>query len=669
MEDKNKTKIQLISELADLRQKIAALEKLKSGYKDVEEALRVTSAIAVEEKFRSEAIIAAIGDGISIQDTDFRILYQNQIHKNISGGDHIGEHCYEAYAKSTDICRGCPVAGSFRDGKIHVLEKSALTDNGIMHIEIKASPLKDQTGKIIAGIEVVRDITDRKKIEEALRYANNSFNAILQASPAAIMTLTPDGIVTMWNAAAEQIFGWKEEEVIGKFNPIVPEDKLEEFRHLLKKAIEGESLAGLEVRRKKKDGQHIDVSIYTSPLYDSEGKISGVLAVIIDITERKKFEAEIQRSQRIESLSLLAGGIAHNFNNILTAIAGNLSLAKMYAKPGQEVFDILEEAEKASLKAKNLVQQLLTFSKGGIPIKETISMDELIRDTANFALSGSNVRAEFSIANDLWLVKGDERQISQVINNLIINAMQSMSTGGAVRISAENVSIGTVNPLALKEGKYVKIVIEDQGIGIPDGDLQKIFDLYFTTRHEGSGLGLATVYSIIKKHDGHITVESKVGIGTIFHIYLPAEEMKSPVKKYEAKVSVATKGMKKVLVMEDEQIIRSVLDRMLAQCGHEADFAKNGGEAIALYKKARESGQPYAAVIIDLIITDGMGGKEAIERLREIDPDVKAIVSSGYSNDPVMSNFRDYGFKSFLAKPYKLEELCNVLTRVIEEKI
>lgn len=384
-------------------------------------------------------------------------------------------------------------------------------------------------------------------------------------------------------------------------------------------------------------------------------------------TERKNMEAELQKAQKLGSLGILAGGIAHNFNNILTAIAGNISLAKMYAKPGLEVFDILTEAEKASLKAKNLVQQLLTFSTGGMPKKKAISIAKLIKDSANFALSGSNVRCAFSILDDLWTVEVDEDQISHAINNLIINAKQAMSEGGVIKVSTENITIGSENFLPLKDGKYINISIEDQGSGIPEEDLQKIFDPYFTTKQGGSGLGLATAYSIIKKHDGHITVESKPGVGTTSYIYLPAYEEKILTMNSEGKVSITSSGRGKILVMDDEEIVSSVVGRMLAQCGYEADFAKDGTEAITLYKKAKASDQPFEAVIIDLIIFGGMGGKEAIKKLFEIDPDVKAIVSSGYSSDPVMANFKDYGFKSVLSKPYKMEELCKVLHSVIKD--
>lgn len=374
-------------------------------------------------------------------------------------------------------------------------------------------------------------------------------------------------------------------------------------------------------------------------------------------------EKEMKRVQEMDSIGLLAGGIAHNFNNILTAIAGNLSLAKMYAKPGLEVFDILSEAEKATLRAKNLVYQLLTFSKGGLPIRKLISLPKLVKDAVDFALSGFDIKLDFSVQEGLWMVNADEIQISQVINNLAENARQAMSKGGAISVHLENVSVDRTSGQQLVEGDYVKISIEDQGSGIPEQVLEKIFDPFFTTKNEGTGLGLAASYSIIKKHDGHITVKSIPGSGTIFEIYLPADRDKKAGEESADRRPHIKRG--KVLVMDDEEIVRDVVERMLVQCGYGAEFARDGAEAIELYKSSKEFGNPFEAVILDLIVPEKMGGKEAIEKLLEIDPEVKAIVSSGYSNDPVMANFKDYGFKSVLSKPYKMDDLCRTLDKLL----
>jgi CheY-like chemotaxis protein len=386
---------------------------------------------------------------------------------------------------------------------------------------------------------------------------------------------------------------------------------------------------------------------------------------MVDITERKKMEEELLRAQKLESIGLLAGGIAHDFNNILMAILGNISLASMEAPSNSRIVERLTAAEKASLQAKDLTQQLLTFSKGGAPIKSTASVANLIRDSADFALRGSNVRCEMIIPDDLWPIEVDQGQMNQVINNLIINADEAMPDGGIIAVRAENVILDSESAAALplRPGGYVKLTISDQGIGIPPEHLSKIFDPYFTTKQKGSGLGLATAYSITQKHDGYITVESRLGAGTTFTILLPASlKQTASVAKGEGH---PVRGRGRILVMDDEALIRDVVGQMLEFIGYEPDFARDGAEAIERYRIAKESGRPFSAVIADLTIAGGMGGREAIKKLLELDPNAKAIVSSGYSNNPVMANYRQFGFSGVVAKPYEIQKLSDEIYKVI----
>jgi nitrogen-specific signal transduction histidine kinase/CheY-like chemotaxis protein len=390
-----------------------------------------------------------------------------------------------------------------------------------------------------------------------------------------------------------------------------------------------------------------------------------ILGTVTDITKQKKMQEELLKAKKLESIGILAGGIAHDFNNILTGILGNISAAKAKVDSEDEIFRTLIKAEKASLRARDLTQQLLTFSQGGAPIKETTSIGELIEDSADFVLRGSNVRCEFSIPDGLWPVEIDKSQVNQVLYNLIINADQAMPDGGLIKVSAENISLDVKDILPLKKGRYVKIIIEDQGIGIPKEHLQKIFDPYFTTKKKGDGLGLTTSYSIIKNHNGHIQVESEPGVGSTFMIYLPASPKKITKKKLPEEKILPGKG--RVLVMDDEEVVREVVGDLLAILGYEVEFAKDGDEAIEIYKKAKASAQPFDAVIMDLTVPGGMGGKESIQRLLKIDPEIKAIVSSGYSNDPVMTDFMKYGFSGIVAKPFKIEKLNQVLHQVLTE--
>jgi CheY-like chemotaxis protein len=376
-------------------------------------------------------------------------------------------------------------------------------------------------------------------------------------------------------------------------------------------------------------------------------------------------ESEMLKTQKLESVGILAGGIAHDFNNILTVIMGNIFIAKNFIKKNlkkEELLEILSTLEKASVRAKDLTQQLLTFSKGGAPVFKTTSVAEILKESANFALRGSSIKCETSIAKNLWNIEIDEGQISQVINNMVINAKQAINIGGMVTISAENIQITFKESLPIKNGRYIVITINDTGDGIPEEILSKIFDPYFSTKKEGSGLGLASSYSIIKKHKGHIAVKSDVDVGTIFHIYLPASTKDIPVQKKEVKRKHLLQG--RILVLEDDEMVKKTTAMMLSETGYETKFASDGKKAVEIYQKAMETGNPFDVVILDLTIPGGMGGEEAMKELRKINPDIKGIACSGYSNSSVMSNYKRYGFSGVLPKPYNTEKLIGVLSKI-----
>lgn len=389
--------------------------------------------------------------------------------------------------------------------------------------------------------------------------------------------------------------------------------------------------------------------------------IPHIVSITRDITERRRMEEELLKADKLESVGILAGGIAHDFNNILDSVIGNISLAGMHLKPGSKIFDLLSAAETASMRAPGLTGQLLTFAGSGTPLKETASISNLIKESSLFMLRGSKSECDFSIEEDLWPIDADMGQIGQVISNIVINADQAMPEGGIIRVAAENLVLEEKNEMPVKPGRCIRISVQDQGAGIAEKHLSKIFDPYFTTKQTGSGLGLATAYSIIKKHNGHISVESLPGAETIFSIYLPASDKKIPVAEEFDLIT----GAGKILVMDDNRMLSEMAVDMLETLGYEAELAKDGAEAIEMYDKAKGSEKPYDAVILDLTIQSGMGGKEAVKKLLEIDPELKAIVFSGYSDSPVMSNYREYGFKGMMAKPFDFQTLGKVLNEVL----
>jgi PAS domain S-box-containing protein len=515
---------------------------------------------------------------------------------------------------------------------------------------------------------ISRDVTERNRAEDELRESTRFLSNILSSIQDGITILDPEMNILMVNPVMKQ---WYAHAI-----PLVGRKCYEAYHgrhehcnncpsyHTINTGNPGHAV----VPRVGSDGETTGwLDLYSFPLRDvSTGAFVGIIEYARDISNQKLMEKEMQKVEKLESLGILAGGIAHDFNNILTVILGNVSLAKMPGRCDEKIIKRLTDAEKACERAKDLTQQLLTFAKGGTPIKKTAAIAELIRDTAGFALRGSNVRSEVSIAEYLWAVDVDEGQISQVIHNLVINADQAMPQGGVLKLRAENMRIDANKAIPLPEGNYIAIAIIDQGVGIPKEYVAKIFDPFFTTKQKGSGLGLASSYSIISNHGGHITVESAPGIGSTFTFYLPASEKKIENKKPAAEIAPTGNG--KILVMDDEDLIRDVARDILNSLGYETELARDGAEALALFRRAKDVGKPYAAVIMDLTIPGGMGGEEAVKKLHAIDPDAKAIVSSGYSTGPIMSDFKTYGFSGVITKPYRIADMGKTLQLIINDK-
>jgi PAS domain S-box-containing protein len=570
------------------------------------------------------------------------------------------------------------VAGIFEDkiqsvcktGLSASLEISHPTSLGLKNFEIRFCPEPTVGGQILTVLLICRDVTDVRMAEWALRDSDEKFRQLAE---------TVDSVFWIWDVALQQIiyvspaynrlWGGDPQKLMD--NPfhwlaIVFQEDQAKVEHLFLKRIDAKAL-DIEYRIVTPHHELRWVHTRTFPVKDASGMSHRVIGIAQDVTERKKWEEERLRGAKLESLGLLAGGLAHDFNNLLTAILGQLSLAKYTLDSSNPLYNRISEAEHASLRAQDIARQLLTFSKGGAPVKKTVLLKELLHENVRLVLAGSNVRPIFKVVEDLWPVTIDAGQICQVIHNLVINARQAMEEGGECIIQAHNmtgVEIPGLGQPASQAHDWVEIRFIDKGIGISKENLEKIFDPYFTTKSTGSGLGLATSYSIVRNHGGSLAVKSVLGEGSIFSLFLPAipiQEMPQEVPDRHVKI-----GQGKILIMDDEIQIRKVLGEMVETCGYSYHTAKDGDEAMKVFCEARNTGSPFSAVILDLTIPGGLGGKEVIGRLLAIDPHVKAIVVSGYSNDPVLANYQEYGFKGRVAKPFNLVDLSVVLHSVLE---
>ena len=556
----------------------------------------------------------------------------------------------------------------FETGAPQLCEMRMLSNGSPFWARVEAVLAQGGKGRKRVCHAAISNITAQKQAAGALQESEEKYRLVVENAQEAIY-IAVDGILKFGNTKAAELSGYSQEDLESTpFIEFIHKDDRDMVVGRYLRRLKGEVVPDKYAFRIIDKPGNIRWVELTVVLINWEGKQAS-LNFLTDISDRRRLEEEQQRVAKLESVGLLAGGIAHDFNNILTAILGNISLAKMEAPPGSEIGESLAQAEKASLRAKGLTKQLLTFSKGGAPVKRVVSVTELIRDTAGFALRGSNVKYHFSPPDGLWPAEVDEGQVSQAIHNLVINAQQAMPTGGTIELLAENIALSEIQSigraLPLKAGDYIRITVTDHGTGIPAEHLEKIFDPFFTTKQKGSGLGLATSFSIVRQHGGHISVESEVGAGSTFYLYLPASgETAAP--KQENNEAVKSVGKARILVMDDEQGVREVVGRMLKHLGYkDVAFAADGATAIKLYKAAMESANPFTVCILDLTIPGGMGGEMAVTKLLKIDPAVKAIVSSGYVDDAVVAKYRDYGFSGVVAKPYTIAELRKALQEVI----
>jgi len=545
------------------------------------------------------------------------------------------------------------------------------------HVEKELRRHKDELEELVrerteqlqlTNEELSAEIAERRAAEERLRVSEERFRDLVETSSDWIWEVDPEGVYTYVSPKVEALLGYKPEEVIHKTHfDLMPHEEEQRIRQFFQNLTRsGRPFSGLENRNVHKDGRVVILESSGEPIKDASGALLGYRGVDRDITERKRIEAEVQRIRNLESLGVLAGGIAHDFNNLLSAIFGNIDLARHATQMDSEPYQLLGDAANTIDTARQLTTQLLTFARGGVPIKKTISMRNLIVDTSRFVLSGSSIKCRYALADDLWDVDCDEGQIWQVLQNLLFNASDAMPAGGAITISAENYDADLRSDLLGAHGPYIKISVTDSGGGIEEDLLSRVFDPYFSTKQQsggrGRGLGLTICHSIIKKHDGHLFIDSQPGTGTTVSFFLPVSSQESDrTTDKRPRPTSSPMERRRVLLLEDEDLVGDVTVKMIRYLGHDCEVATDGEATIERYVQARSDGAPFDLVILDLTIRGGMGGEETMRRLLAIDPEVKAIIASGYADSEIIANYRRYGFSSAVVKPYNIDSLRDIL--------
>lgn len=534
-------------------------------------------------------------------------------------------------------------------------------EDEVVHLSVSSTKIQFRGKNCI--VSSLRDISDVINTRNALEESEQRYRELTDFLPEAVFEINLDGFFSFANKRAFELFGYEPADLQLNFTPadmMSPEERPQVLANL-KRALNKSTQVHYEYTAVHKSGRRFPVMIHSTPII-RHNKVVGICGICIDLTDRVRFEKEILKKDKLEALGILAGGIAHDFNNLLTAIWTGLSIIKL--KSGnEEQKEIISDVENALRRGKDLTNQLLTYSKGGAPIKEATSLELLVKETAAFTVSGTKVKCDIIAQEDLYSAEVDASQISQVVQNLLINAVEAMPQGGIIKIALSNTDNPLVGNVELPPGKYIELTVSDSGIGISADIQQRIFDPFFTTKPTGSGLGLATSYSIIKKHNGHIYLDSCENKGTTFHVLLPAT-MKSVVRKNSPE-EISANATGRILIMDDEMMILTVSKQLLTHLGYSVEIALNGDTAIECYKKALNENRKIDVLILDLTVAGGMGGKETISKLLEIDPKVKAIVSSGYSNDPIMADYNKFGFLGVITKPYNVKELSEALSRIL----
>ncbi|MFP4458584.1 MAG: PAS domain S-box protein [Candidatus Zixiibacteriota bacterium] len=658
---KSGKKYQIADSAAPIKDKNSNILGTVLVFRDVTKEYKMREAIRENEK-RYSATLAAIPDLLFRIDDQFRFIDNHAPQSEkllVPEKEFIGKKIDEVLPKKLSELTKKKVIKTLESKENQNYEYSLILDEKQHFFEVRMVPCGE--GQVLS---MVRDITEKKEQEKQLEITYNRNQALLDAMPEMMFILDSYGTYIDFKAEIDEELLISSEEIIGKNikDAGFSEEQQKIILENIAKTIETKNKRVFDYKFLKGSEE----KIYNAQMVPFED--DKVLATVRDITERKNLEDQRIRTQKLESLGTLAGGIAHDFNNILMGLFGNLSIVKDNLEPSHPAWKFLQDSEASLDMAKRLSKQLLTFSKGGAPVKQDIRLIEVLKDIVQFDLSGSNVKPVYNCPDGLWIANVDKGQIQQVFSNLTLNAKEAMPDGGNLYIDLENIELDVQNFSQFQSGKYIKITFADEGHGISENHIDKIFDPYFSTKDSEGGLGLTTVYSIIKKHGGYIEVKSSARKGTIFELLIPAieKEQKKKNSKVTPKPHKKFEG-KRALIMDDKEIVRRVTKYRLVSMGFETATAASGEEAIEIFQKAYQQGQGFDIIIMDLTIPGGKGGIETITEILKIDKNANVIVSSGYAEDEVLVNYSDYGFKEVVVKPYTKECLREVVEKVLQK--
>jgi PAS domain S-box-containing protein len=639
--------------------------------RDITERLRAMAQLEDALSF-ARTLLEASPVGMKAFDAQGNCIAVNEAALRIVGGTREQNLAQNYHTMPSWVASGiAPHAErAIRDNCVLTYETQTMTAFGKMiwaSVQLVPYTFADQPHLLL----VIEDITARRDAEAALTAERERLRVTLRSIGDGVIATDEEGRVVLVNRIGERLTGWTQVEIVGHTLPDVISLLRADTREPLPNPVAhvlatGTPLdGGTDVLLTSRDGTERLVSYSGAPICDSGGRVYGAVLVFRDETGPHLMRQEIQRMAKLDSLATMAGGIAHDFNNLLTGISGNIGLAELMlqAKP-DTVQRYLRDAEQATMRARDLTQQLLTFARGGLPLRDTIAVSPVVQEAAALAMTGSQSRCQLEVSPDLWPIHADAGQIHQVLHNLLINADQAMPEGGTILVCAENVTLEPGSRTPLDTGPYVCLRVRDTGVGIPANLLEKIFDPFFTTKQRGSGLGLASVYSIVRSHEGHVSVESIPGAGSTFTVLLPACPATAPAPAADI-VAAGDSPAYRILLLDDDAMILQVLTDMLQVAGHTVTAISNGAAAVAAWHAARADGAPYNLAILDLTVPGGLGGADVAAQIRRDDPAMIAIASSGYTTGTVMADYATFGFAGRLAKPYRLQDIQATIRHVM----